>query len=49
MLGAAGVLYAAAIGLLLAGRATRKSMLPFGPFLLASSLAVIIAGGSPFR
>lgn len=39
----------AAIGLLLAGRATWKSMLPFGPFLLASSLAVIIAGGSPFR
>jgi leader peptidase (prepilin peptidase) / N-methyltransferase len=39
----------AAIGLLLAGRATRRSLLPFGPFLLASSLAVIIAGGSPFR
>ena len=37
----------AAVGLLLAGRATRKSLLPFGPFLLASSLAVIIAGGSP--
>ena len=35
----------AAIGLLLARRATRKSLLPFGPFLLASSLAVIIAGG----
>ena len=40
---------AAAIGLLLAGRATRKSLLPFGPFLLASSLAVILAGGGPFR
>jgi leader peptidase (prepilin peptidase) / N-methyltransferase len=35
----------AAIGLLLARRATRKSLLPFGPFLLASSLTVIIAGG----
>ena len=39
----------AAVGLLLAGRATRKSLLPFGPFLLASSLAVIVAGGGPFR
>ena len=38
-----------AVGLLLAGRATRKSLLPFGPFLLASSLAVIVAGGGPFR
>jgi leader peptidase (prepilin peptidase)/N-methyltransferase len=39
---------AAGIGLLIAGRATRKSMLPFGPFLLASSLAVIVAGGYRF-
>ena len=39
----------AAVGLLLAGRATRKSLLPFGPFLLASSLAVIVAGGGPFH
>ncbi len=38
----------AAVGLLLAGCATRKSLLPFGPFLLASSLAVIVAGGAPF-
>jgi len=33
----------AGIGLLLARRATRKSLLPFGPFMLASCLAVIIA------
>ncbi len=38
----------AAIGLLISGRATRKSLLPFGPFMLASSLAVIIASGSRF-
>jgi leader peptidase (prepilin peptidase) / N-methyltransferase len=38
----------AGVGLLLAGRATRKSLLPFGPFMLASSLAVIIAGGWSF-
>jgi prepilin signal peptidase PulO-like enzyme (type II secretory pathway) len=36
------------IGLLLAGRATRKSMLPFGPFLLVSTMAVILAAGHRF-
>jgi leader peptidase (prepilin peptidase)/N-methyltransferase len=39
---------AAGIGLLCTRRATRKSMLAFGPFLLVSSLAVIIAGGYRF-
>ena len=38
----------AAAWLMLTGRATRKSLLPFGPFMLASSLAVIIAGGWGF-
>jgi leader peptidase (prepilin peptidase) / N-methyltransferase len=33
------------IGLLLAGRATRKSQLPFGPFLIASTLGVVLASG----
>jgi Flp pilus assembly protein protease CpaA len=32
-------------GLLLAGRATRKSLLPFGPFLLASTMTVILVAG----
>lgn len=32
----------AGIGLLVAGRATRKSQVPFGPFLLASTLLVIL-------
>jgi leader peptidase (prepilin peptidase) / N-methyltransferase len=33
------------IGLLLAGRATRKTELPFGPFLIAATLAVVLASG----
>ncbi len=33
------------IGLLLAGRATRKSQLPFGPFLIAGTLGVVLASG----
>ena len=34
-----------AIGLLLAGRATRKSQFPFGPFLIAGTLGVVLASG----
>jgi leader peptidase (prepilin peptidase)/N-methyltransferase len=43
----AGYLLAAAtgIGLLVARRATRKSQLPFGPFMLAGALAAILASG----
>lgn len=42
-----GYLLAAATGLALiaAGRATRKSQLPFGPFLVAGTLAVISLSG----
>jgi leader peptidase (prepilin peptidase)/N-methyltransferase len=35
----------AGLGLIAAGRATRKSQLPFGPFMLASAIAVIAASG----
>jgi leader peptidase (prepilin peptidase) / N-methyltransferase len=35
----------AGLGLIAAGRATRKSHLPFGPFMLVSALTVIAAGG----
>jgi leader peptidase (prepilin peptidase)/N-methyltransferase len=48
---AAGVLGAfvlaamAGLGLIAAGRATRKSQIPFGPFMLASAIAVIAASG----
>jgi len=33
------------LGLLLTGRATRKSQIPFGPFLIASTLGVVLASG----
>jgi len=33
------------IGLLLAGRVTRKSQFPFGPFLIAGTLGVVLASG----
>ena len=33
------------LGLIASGRATRKSQLPFGPFMLASAIAVIAASG----
>lgn len=35
----------AAIGLLVAGRVTRRSQIPLGPFLIAGSLAVILLSG----
>ena len=35
----------AGLGLIAAGRATRKSQLPFGPFMLVSAIAVIAATG----
>jgi leader peptidase (prepilin peptidase)/N-methyltransferase len=43
----AGYLLAAAagIGLLVARRATRKSQVPFGPFMLAGALIAILASG----
>jgi leader peptidase (prepilin peptidase)/N-methyltransferase len=33
------------LGLIAAGKATRKSQIPFGPFMLASAIAVIAASG----
>ena len=36
---------ATAIGLLAARRATRKSEIPFGPFLIAATLGVVLASG----
>jgi leader peptidase (prepilin peptidase)/N-methyltransferase len=33
------------LGLLLMGRATRKSQIPFGPFLIAGTLGVVLASG----
>ena len=35
----------AGVGLIAAGRATRKTQIPFGPFMLASAVAVIAASG----
>jgi leader peptidase (prepilin peptidase) / N-methyltransferase len=35
----------AGLGLIVAGRATRKTKLAFGPFLLAAAMAVILAAG----
>jgi leader peptidase (prepilin peptidase)/N-methyltransferase len=34
------------VGLMLAGRAGRKSQIPFGPYMLAGALVAIIAGGA---
>jgi leader peptidase (prepilin peptidase) / N-methyltransferase len=51
LLGAFVLAALAGLGLIAAGRATRKSQLPFGPFMLASAMAVIAASGlagSPF-
>lgn len=47
--GVAGAFLLAALtglGLLAAGRATRKTHLPLGPFMLAATLAVIVAAGA---
>jgi leader peptidase (prepilin peptidase)/N-methyltransferase len=35
------------LGLMAAGRATRKTQLPFGPFLIAAALGVALAVGIP--
>jgi leader peptidase (prepilin peptidase)/N-methyltransferase len=45
LLGAFALAALAGLGLIAAGRATRKSQLPFGPFMLASAIAVIAATG----
>jgi leader peptidase (prepilin peptidase) / N-methyltransferase len=45
LLGAFALAALAGLGLIAAGRATRKSQLPFGPFMLVSALAVIAASG----
>ncbi len=45
LLGAFVLAALAGLGLIAAGRATRKSQLPFGPFMLASAIAVIAASG----
>jgi len=45
LLGAFALAALAGLGLIAAGRATRKSQLPFGPFMLASAIAVISASG----
>ena len=37
----------AGVGLLLTGRGSRRSVLPFGPFLLAGALTAILIHGSP--
>ena len=36
---------AAGLALIAAGRATRRSQIAFGPFMVAGALAVIIAAG----
>jgi leader peptidase (prepilin peptidase)/N-methyltransferase len=45
LLGAFVLAALAGLGLLAAGRATRRSQIPFGPFMLASAIAVIAASG----
>jgi leader peptidase (prepilin peptidase) / N-methyltransferase len=45
LLGAFALAALAGLGLIAAGRATRKSQLPFGPFMLVSAIAVIAATG----
>jgi leader peptidase (prepilin peptidase)/N-methyltransferase len=46
-LAAAWLLAAAAgLGLMLAHRAGRKTQIPFGPFLIAAALAVVLASGA---
>ena len=35
----------AGLGLIATGKATRKSQIPFGPFMLASAIAMIAASG----
>lgn len=37
------------IGLIIARRATRKSQIPFGPFMIAGTLAVLFADGAGVR
>jgi leader peptidase (prepilin peptidase) / N-methyltransferase len=45
LLGAFALAALAGLGLIAAGRATRKTQIPFGPFMLASAVAVIAASG----
>jgi leader peptidase (prepilin peptidase)/N-methyltransferase len=45
LLGAFVLAALAGLGLIAAGTATRKSQIPFGPFMLASAIAVIAASG----
>jgi leader peptidase (prepilin peptidase) / N-methyltransferase len=45
LLGAFVLAALAGLALIAAGRATRKSQIPFGPFMLASAIAVIAASG----
>jgi leader peptidase (prepilin peptidase) / N-methyltransferase len=45
LLGAFVLAALAGLGLIAAGRATRKTQVPFGPFMLASAIAVIAASG----
>jgi leader peptidase (prepilin peptidase)/N-methyltransferase len=45
LLGAFVLAAVAGLGLMAAGKATRKSHIPFGPFMLASAIAVIAGSG----
>ena len=45
LLGAFVLAASAGLGLIATGRATRKSQIPFGPFMLVSAIAVIAASG----
>ena len=45
LLGAFVLAALAGLGLIASGRATRKTQIPFGPFLLAAAIAVIAASG----